>query len=159
MKRNLTLALLFFTIALVGTFFAIREPMQELTREGLEEARNSWTQTDLRAYRLKYTMHGSAYDVSVASDGQVDVLVNGLAPTGGHTSPFVVEGVFDTLELELDNLDSPAGPFAGRRQTVLMRVRFHPKLGYVERYLRSSGGYGTGVSIEVLEFEIDRASD
>jgi len=157
--RNLTLALFGFVAALVATLFAFREPMQKLTPEGLEEARIRWSQQESPSYRLKYVMHGSTYEVSVGDDGQVQALVNGQPPTGGQTSPFVVEGIFDTLEMELDNLEIPAGPFAGRREMVLMRVRFHPKLGYVERYLRSSGGYGKGVSIEVLEFEIDSASD
>ena len=35
-----------------------------------------------------------------------------------------------------------------------MRVRFNPKLGYVERYLRSSGGHGRGASIEIIEFSL-----
>jgi hypothetical protein len=52
----------------------------------------------------------------------------------------------------LENSTDPAGPFAGRAETVLMRVRFNRELGYVERYLRSSGGQGRGASIEMIEF-------
>ena len=63
-----------------------------------------------------------------------------------------MDGLFDTLEQELDNSTDPAGPFAGRAETVLMRVRFNHALGYVERYLRSSGGQGRGASIERVEF-------
>jgi hypothetical protein len=54
--------------------------------------------------------------------------------------------------MELENLADPAGPFAGRAESVLARVRFNPDLGYPERYLRSAGGFGRGADIQVLEF-------
>jgi len=78
--------------------------------------------------------------------------VDGRPPTTTDLNAYSVDGLFDTLEQELDNLTDPAGPFTGQAGTVMMRVRFNPEFGYVERYLRSSGGHGRGASIELLEF-------
>ena len=97
-------------------------------------------------------MHGSEYAIEWR-DGIVEqASVDDRPPTTTDLNAYSLDGLFDTLEQELDNLTDPAGPFAGHAGTVLMRVRFNPKLGYVERYLRSSGGHGRGASIEMIEF-------
>ena len=151
-RINLALMLAAFTVGLGFAIFFLREPTEPLTMRGLEEARERWRLAGIDAYTLRYRMHGSDYDVTVR-DGIVTVLkVNGKVPLSGQYRPFGVTGMFDTLEEEIDNLSDPRGPFAGRSAAVVMRVRFHPENGVVERYIRSSGGHGRGTSIELVEF-------
>lgn len=148
---NLLLASGAFLSTLVVIVLLVREPMTRLTLEQLASARRVWKEAGVHSYDLRYRMHGSAYDVSVRDGIVIDLRVNGQPSTTAQPRAYAVYGLFDTLALELDNLDDPAGPFAGRRDTVLMRVRFHERLGYPERYLRSGGGQARGVVIEDVE--------
>ena len=66
-------------------------------------------------------------------------------------SNYSVEGLFDILELDLENLADPNGPFGHSAQKVIVRVRFNREFGYIERYLRS-GGMIRGATIEVISF-------
>ena len=141
-----------FPLGLVAAFFMLREPMEALTLDALSSARQLWETSDVRSYDLSYRMHGSFYEVAVRDRIVTSATVNGRPVRTGDVRAYTVDGLFDTLALELDNLDSPAGPFAGRQGSVLMRVRFHDQLGYIERYLRSAGGVGRSVSLEQLVF-------
>ncbi len=143
-----------FIVGAGGAVFWFREPMGPLTREALATARQQWRAAGIRGYSVRYRMHGSEYSIQWR-DGIVEhALVDGRPPTTTDLNAYTIDGLFDTLELELDNLEDPAGPFAGYAKTVLMRVRFNHNLGYVERYLRSSAGQGRGASIEMIEFTI-----
>ena len=79
-------------------------------------------------------------------------MVNGQRPLVNDFSDYGVEGLFRTLELELENATDPHGPFAGRVSAIVMRVRFNAEFGYMERYLRGSGGSGRSVAIELIDF-------
>ncbi len=146
------LVLVAFVVGLIGAILHVREPMSPLTRPALHAARQRWQAAEIKTYHVRFLMHGTLYDVQV-SDGIVHALtIDGRTPQASAWKAYSVNGLFDTLEAELDNLDDPQGPFAGRVASVLMRVRFHSKYGYPERYLRSAGGYGRDATIEVLEF-------
>lgn len=148
---NLLLASGAFLTTLIAIVLMVREPMTRLTPELLESSRRLWKEAGVGSYDLSYRMHGSAYDLSVRDGIVIDLQVNGQGSTTADPRAYAIDGLFDTLSLELDNLDDPAGPFAGRRDSVLMRVRFHDRLGYPERYLRSGGGQARGVVIEDVE--------
>ena len=151
-RTNLLLMGAAFVIGAVGAVLWFREPMEPLTREALAAARQRWRAAAVRAYEVRYRMHGSEYVIH-GRDGIVEeASVNGRPPTTTNLNAYSIDGLFDTLEQELENSTDPAGPFAGRAETVLMRVRFNRELGYVERYLRSSGGQGRGASIEMIQF-------
>ena len=153
-KTNLLLMCTAFIVGAGGAFFWFREPMAPLTREVLAAARQRWRAAGVRGYAVRYRMHGSEYAIQWG-DGVVEqATVDHRPPTTTDLNTYSIDGLFDTLEQELDNLADPAGPFAGHAETVLMRVRFNPSLGYVERYLRSSGGHGRGASIEMIEFTV-----
>ncbi len=137
-----------FTAALLW----LRQPMSPLTRESLAAARQRWRDAAVPAYSARYRMHGSEYAIEWRNGIVENALVNGRPPTTTALHAYTIDGLFDTLEEELDNLTDPGGPFAGRVGAVLMRARFNDRLGYVERYLRSSGGHGRGASIEMIEF-------
>jgi hypothetical protein len=148
-----------FAVGVVGAILYVREPMTPLTRPGLQAARHRWQAAGIKTYHTRFLMHGTLYDVQVSEGIVHAVTIDGRTPQAGSWKAYSVNGLFDTLEAELENLDDPEGPFAGRAESVLMRVRFHPHYGYPERYLRSAGGYGRDAAIEVLDFTpLDSAS-
>ena len=150
-RRNVVLMLAAFPLGILAGVWYTREPTVVLTRDTLAAARSHWRAAGVASYELSYDMHGSAYRI-VWRNGRVeDASVNGQPPTSGDWRAYSVEGVFDTLEQELDNVADAAGAYAGRDDVVMMRVRFHPKLGYVERYLRGGGGIGRGATIENVQ--------
>lgn len=147
-RGNVLLMLAAFAAGALATILYVREPTEPLTRESLDGARRRWQSAGVSSYVLRYRMHGSEYDV-VCRQGRVEsVTVNGQTPTSGDWKAYSVDGLFTTLEQELENASDAAGPFAEGAQPVLLRVRFNRELGYVERYLRSSGGIGRGATID-----------
>ncbi|MCH7595260.1 MAG: hypothetical protein IID35_01765 [Planctomycetes bacterium] len=141
-----------FGAGLCATILALREPMDALTHYGLATAQKRWHNAGVRAYALRYRMHSNQYDVAWRDGVVTEVLVNDQPLERGALKTYGVDGLFDLLESELENLSDPAGPFAGRRESILARVRFNLKLGYVERYVRSSGGIGPGALVVVESF-------
>lgn len=151
-KLNLALMSSAFVMALGATILIVREPTERLTVEALEAAMQRWREAGVQSYDLRYRMHGSIYDIKSRGGVVVEATVNGQRPLVNDYSDYGVEGLFRTLELELENVTDPHGPFAGRASAVVMRVRFNAGFGYIERYLRGSGGYGRSVAIELIEF-------
>lgn len=147
-RRNVVVLSAAFALGVMGGMWYAREPTRPLTREGLAEARKRWNAVEISDYELSYEMLGSAYHVVWRKGRVEDASVNGKAPTSGDWQAYSVEGIFDTLQQELDNVADAAGAYAGRDQLVMMRVRFHPTFGYVERYLRGGAGLGPGAAIE-----------
>ena len=137
---------------LVAALLIMREPTEPLTVEALHLAREKWEQASVRDYDLRYRMHGLEYDVSVRGGIVESILTDGNPAHPADARLYGVDGLFDLLALELENATDPQGPFAARPGAVVMRVRFHEKLGYPERYLRSSAGMAKPVSIELIEF-------
>lgn len=153
-RTNFLLMSAAFVVSSGGAILWYREPMIPLTREVLAAARQRWRAAGVRGYAVRYRMNGSEYAIDWR-DGIVErASVDQRPATTADLNAYSIDGLFDTLEQELDNLSDPAGPFAPQAGTVLMRVRFNPKFGYVERYLRSSGGHGRGASIEMVEFAL-----
>lgn len=151
-RRRLVLSVAAFLAGLIAALVWVREPTAPLTESLLAEARQRWEQADIRNYSLRYRMHGSEYVVTVRGESVDSVTVNGQPSTSATPAAFGVPGLFETLAVELENRSDPAGPLAGQSETLLMRARFHPELGYPERYIRSAGGGVRGASIEMLEF-------
>ncbi len=151
-KTNLALMFVAFSLGLAGTLILLREPTAPLNRSRLEAAGERWRGAGVADYDLTYRMHGSLYAVAVRGGIVTKITVNGEPARTADPAAYSVDGLFETLEMDLENLSNPPGPFAGQAQTMLMRVRFNAELGYVERYLRS-GGAGRSASIELLEFE------
>ncbi len=141
-----------FGAGLVLAFFILREPVDVLTRGALSAAQEKWEQSHVTDYDLRYRMHGSEYEIKVRDGVVVEARVNDRPPTSADWQVYSMDGLFETLGQELDNLENPTGPFAGRGGAVLLRVRFHPEFGYVERFLRSGTGPARSVAIEMLQF-------
>lgn len=126
-----------FTVGLLGAVLWLREPMGPFTAESLEAATQCWRGANIVDYRIFYRMHGSEYDVTVEDGLVADVLVDGRPPLAAELDMYSIPGLFRLLQMELENIHDPHGPFAAGNTQVIARVRFHPRLGYVERYLRS----------------------
>lgn len=152
-KINLALALSTFIITAVVMLFIARESTEPLTTEALRSAMQRWQAGDVSDYRIRYEMHGSLYDVNVQDGIVMTATADGKPIRSAEPGAYSVDGLFQTLELELENRSDPRGAFARQATTIAMRVRFNEKLGYIERYLRSSGGMGRGASIVLLEFQ------
>ena len=152
-KINVLLAGSAFVIGLVAALMVMREPMEPLTAESLRRGLNQWQHSGIKSYNLRYRMHGGEYDVQVRDGVVTQLLLNGRPPASAQRGSYSMEGLFDILGLEVENLSDPAGPFAANRNSILARVRFNKKFGYIERYLRSSGGFGRGAVIEMITFE------
>ena len=150
--RNMLLGLAAFVVASTATLLAFRQPTEALTATALSDARDRWRDSGISSYRSRFRMNGATYDIEVRGGIVTTALVDGRPARSSSLYSYSVPGIFDTLELELENLADPRGPFAGRAGNILARVRFNDELGYVERYLRSSGGFGRGASIELVEF-------
>jgi hypothetical protein len=152
-RRNVLIALAAFAFGLVIGLLAIREPMQPISAEVLRAAQDRWTQAGIACYVIRYELNADLYEVTVEERIVSAITVNGQPPRTTQLRNYTVEGLFRVLEMEVENLTDPAGPFAAQRDRILARVRFNRELGYPERYLRSSAGVGRPASIRVLEFK------
>jgi len=139
-----------FAVGIVVTLFMLREPTEPLTLKSLQEARDHWKASAIKNYDMSYRMHGSVYEIQVRAGIVSDVRVNGLAPTSTDWKTYSVDGLFDILGLDLESFRKPTNQVGGPQ--VIMRVRFHPQLGYVERYVRS-GSPGSDATIQLISFE------
>lgn len=139
-----------FFVGLAGSLIALREPTEPLTQENLEIARTRWQRTAIADYDLRYRMHGSEYEITVRGGWVVGAKVNGLTPANADLQSYSMNGLFTLLEQELDQPMSSTGS----NGSALRRVRFHPELGFVERYLRSGSGTARGAGVEVHELRV-----
>ena len=132
--------------------FALREPMVSLTQENLDNARHKWREAAVSDYVLVMLVHGGEYEVRVAAGRVVSLTRDGASANSYRPEDYAVTGIFDTLERELELVSRPDNPLGGDATTTLMRVRYHPRWGFVERYLRAVGGTGRSETIEVSSF-------
>lgn len=153
-RRVLAVGSLLVVGSAVVVFVLARVPMSPLTLEALEAARTKWRQTGITDYDLTYDMAGGTYTVRVRAGRVVTLTRDGELTTSHRPVDFTVDGLFDTLERELDLLDNPNSPFGGDPSTILLRVRFDHERGYVRRYLRAVGGSGRSEKIEVQHFAL-----
>ncbi|MBI1827119.1 MAG: hypothetical protein HY287_06910 [Planctomycetes bacterium] len=140
-----------FIAGIAVTVFLMREPTGTLTAAALQTARDHWRNAGVKNYDMTYRMHGNMYEIRVRGGIVADVRVNNLAPNSADWKAYSVDGLFDVLALDLETFRSPANQADG--PTAIMRVRFHPQLGYIEHYVRS-GSTATDATIETLSFSL-----
>lgn len=137
-----------FAIGLVGFLWYAREPTIALTRSGVDAASRQWRQVNLLDYDYRFRMHGAEYAVSVRDGLVVEIKTDGLVAQPSNPEAYSVEGLLRILEQELDLHSSTE-----LQNNTIMRVRFHPKLGYIERYVRGKSPLARATSIETTQFE------
>lgn len=153
MRRNVVVSVLALVAGLLLGIWWMREPTVPLTAGVLDEARDRWNRHGPSSYRLRYKMNRDSYDVVVQDGIVIEATVNQQRPRTDNLRAYSMDGLFDLLLLELEAIGDPMGPFSGRAETFLARVRFHPEDGHVERYIRNSAGVAIGAQIQVLQFE------
>lgn len=151
-KRTLGIAAVILVGLPAGLLVYARKPMEPLAAETLDAARARWASVGPAEYEMEFEMMGGRYRVHVRRGRVLELTRNGDPTTSNRPGDFTVEGIFDTLERELEVLHSPSNPFGGDRSTTFLRVHFHPTLGYVQRYLRAVGGTGRSSAIDVTRF-------
>lgn len=150
--KNVLIAFGAFGAGLIVAIVATRDPLDALTPELLSAARDRWQSAAIDDYDLRYAMHGSDYDVQVRGGIVTDATVDGQPPRNANLGDLSMDGLLRVVQMECDALTDQSGPFASGSQGVIARVRFHPELGYLERYLRSGGGFGQSAAIDVEFF-------
>jgi len=147
------LSLVGFAAGVIAAGWFLRgDALEPLTRANLNLARERWRHAGIRDYDVHMQMNASEYAVVVRSGIVTQVRVNGLEAPSNTWRNYSVDGLFGTLEQELDNLTDPTLPFAAPTMVVLARVRFHSEWGFPQRYLRSGGPMGKTAVIEVRSF-------
>lgn len=150
--KNVLIGFGAFGAGLIVAIVATRNPLDPLTPELLSAARDRWRSAGIENYDLRYSQHGSNYDVRVRGGVVVDASVDGQAPQNANLGDLSMDGLLRVVQMECDALTDESGPFASGSQAVIARVRFHPELGYLQRYLRSGGGFGQSAAIDVEFF-------
>ena len=144
-------------LGILAGIVARREPLPDLTPAELQQARAAWSARGPQSYDLEVLVHADRledgrFEVHVRDGALVSTQRNGLTTTGveeGYTIP----ALFDMLEREIELAGTPQsglGAPAGYR--AYLRARFHPQLGYPERYRRVVGGASNGVEITLTRF-------
>ena len=147
-------SLIAFAIGLaIAGWFLRGDVLEPFTRANLDLAKARWRQAGIRDYDLHLQMNAAEYAVEVRSGIVTQVRVNGLQAPSNTWRNYSVDGLFGTLEQELENLTDPTLPFSSPTMAVLARVRFHSEWGYPQRYLRSAGPMGKTAVIEVRSFQ------
>ncbi len=136
---------------LIAAALAAREPTERLTAANLAAARQRWTAAGLRDYSLDLDIGGTLYEVEVQRGAVISLRVGGHAAASHDAQSYSVDGWFSTLELDLELAADPHGPLAGGAE--LLRVRFHPQLGYPERYVRAVSSAGRTQVVQVRRLE------
>jgi hypothetical protein len=154
-RRNLIVAGSGFLLGLFAALWMLREPTRPLTQESLKQARQRWQDAAIHSYRATYRMHGSLYDVEVRAGLVASITVNGQTPSIAQPGAYSMDGLFDTLQSELENINDPSNPLGTPPANVIARVRFDDRLGYPRRYIRGGTGLSRGSTLEMLEFHPD----
>jgi len=150
MRRKITIAGVAFVLGLFAALVYLREPTVPLTEEAWTQARQRWREAGIRAYHLTYRMHGSLYEVEITNGLVADITVNGQTLSIAQPGAYSVDGLFEMLAMELENLSDASKPLGNSMTNVIARVRFHARYGYPERYVR--GGGAVNATLQVIRF-------
>jgi hypothetical protein len=134
---------------------------EDVTTRSLQAAQRTWRQAKIRDYDLEWTTSGARnnhYRVFVRGG---DVRAIYMVQPGGKEVPakpgdprfFGVDGLFQTIEEELDQArsDSPFGQPRGTR--VVLKFTPDPQLGYPRDYHRDVLGGPGRLAINVIRFD------
>jgi len=134
---------------------------EDVTTRSLRAARRTWEKAGVRDYNLEWTTAGARsnhYRVFVR-DGQVRAVYlvqpGGKEVVGkpGEPAFFGVDGLFRTIEEELDEAqsDRPFGQPKGTR--VVLKFTPDPELGYPRDYRRDVLGSPLRIAIDVIRMD------
>jgi hypothetical protein len=133
--------------------------LPELTPDSLHAAQLQWEKSGPPNYRMVVETSGdrmetSKYAITVKAKEIVKLERNGspLQPEAGGSS-YSVEGLFHTLDQEIDLAGKPQKLGAPPGYSSYPFARFDPATGRLLRFQRSVGGMKNSIEIKVTEFE------
>ena len=133
--------------------------ISELTPEALHAAQARWEQSGPPNYRMVVEtdsdrMEPSRYEVTVRAKQIVKLERNGspLQPGAGDSS-YSVEGLFQTMDQEIDLATKPQKLGAPPGYASYPMARFDAVTGRLLRFQRSVGGTKNSIEINVTAFE------
>ena len=146
----------------VGAFIAIRRPLPPLNRERFDHAYERWQTTGPANYDITIRVSGrqaAEYHVEVRDGDVATATRNGQPLKQSRTlSTWSVPGMFNTMEIDLENVERhAAGRAAANTPRLSLMARFDPRLGYPEFYQRTEyrdRGSNYDVTFEVIEFAV-----
>jgi len=143
---------------LLSLLFSGCSNLENLTKEKLHSAEETWKKRAPGLYRMAVEMSGERiesglFEVIVRSDVVVSLKRNGLVVRPGREQDYSMEGLFSTLwqELELSRQPKLLGAPSGFSAHLL--VRFDNQDGGIRHYRRVVGGNGNSIEIRVLTFD------
>ena len=141
----------------VTLFFQMRADGVELTRSDWEAARNRWSNASIRGYVIVVDTKGlrPARHRVVVEDGKVvERTTDGKPVPERVRGTWSIDGMFDTLDMELRNRKNPRIPYGvDSADQIVTRVQFDEKYGYPASYLRHVLGRTGSIEWVVVSFE------
>lgn len=144
------------SLTVIG-FIARSRRLPELDRARFDAARAAWMQAALPSYDVTVEVTGrqaAVYSAQVRNGDTIAATRNGQPLKQKRTlRTWSVPGMFDTIESDVENIESVAnGTARPGTPKLVLRARFHPDLNYPERYQRIQWGSSHEVTWRVVEF-------
>jgi hypothetical protein len=127
--------------AVVGLLALVLLPgrTEPVKRERLAAARQQWEAANVASYTMDLDVSGAQtgrYHVEVVDGKLSRITRNGQPADPAAGDYWTVEGLFRTIEEELDAAEQPGGGAFPEGSQVQLRMRCHSKLGYPVRFTR-----------------------
>ncbi len=134
---------------------------EDVTTRSLREARQLWNRANIQDYNLEWTVSGprQGHYLVYVRGGRVEA-VQSILPDGrtieahpGDPRYYSVDGLFRTIEEELDQAEDPHPFGQPEGADVLLKFTTDPKLGYPRNYQRDVLGSRQSLSIDVKSLD------
>ncbi len=157
-------ALLGSALSGVVWVLATRNPLPELTPQRLEQARRLWQQRGPRSYEMTLLLGDPENESSQEPTQRIQIRVEKERPVAVRRHPggelprrvwdyWTVPGLFDVLQRDLENRQSPQRAFGvSDPAMVVLRCRFDPQYGFPRQYQRIVRTRGLQSHWSVIEF-------
>ena len=139
----------------ITTLALLREPADQLTAEGLREARRTWEAKKPSAYTVEIETKGDLvgrHTVEVRNGEVVRMTTGDVKASRSAWRYWTVEGLFGFLETELRNSARAELIYGLGVESVVLRVRFDREWGFPAFFLRHVVGKQRGIEWRVLRF-------
>ena len=137
----------------IMVWWIVSHRTEPVTRERLARARASWDAAGITSYDLRFRTSGArngTYHVEVRDGQAVRIILDGRLANPAEKDFYTVEGLFRTIEEELELFENPPENAVPAGTQVWLRMRCDPHLGYPVRFIRQVPGANLGEQIHVL---------
>ena len=129
-----------------------RAPGETLSQDNLQAARIRWEKSGPKNYDMEIVLTGvqdNTHRIEVRERKVVRMETGGVeVASKSSRASWSVEGMFTTLERELENVGAVHGA-----SEVVLRVVYDVRLGYPKRFLRHVAGQKNSIEWEVRSFD------